>query len=196
MSGLRLQVERRLRPMVGMTACGDAIVEAVAPNWHFVAIIDALGHGPEAEESARAAEAAIHASVGAPLETVFDAVHRSLARRRGAVMAGLLSQAATFVFAGVGNVEIFTPAEVNRPVSMAGTLGGGAYRFRTFELPLRKGQRWVLASDGINAREAAPLITQTMQKPARAVADTLLQSASKDTDDVSLVVIDIEGASS
>jgi hypothetical protein len=192
-TALRLQLERRVRPMIGLTSCGDAIVEAVAPDWHFVAIIDALGHGPEAEESARAAESAIRASVGSPLETVFNAVHRSLFKRRGVVMAGLLAQASTFTFAGVGNVEVFSPAEVSQPVSMAGTLGGGAYRFRTFVLPLRAGQRWVLASDGINPREAAPLITKLIQQPATTVADALMAGAGRDTDDVSLVVIDVGG---
>jgi hypothetical protein len=196
MSRWRLLVEQRVRPMAGMTSCGDVVVDAVAPDWHFVAVIDALGHGPEAEDSARAAASAIRASAGAPLETVFDAVHRSVARRRGVVMAGLLVQAATFTFAGVGNVEIFTPAEVNRPVSMAGTLGGASYRFRAFDLPLRAGLRWVLASDGINAREAAPLLTKVWQKPAASVADALLSGVGRETDDVSLVVIDVEAARS
>ncbi|MCU0695225.1 MAG: SpoIIE family protein phosphatase [Myxococcaceae bacterium] len=196
MSGVRLKLEHRVRPMAGLSSCGDAVVEAIAPDWHFIAVIDALGHGPEAEDSARAAEAAIRASAGSPLETVFAAVHRALSKRRGVVMGGLLAQAATFTFAGVGNVEIFSPTEVNRPVSMAGTLGGGAYRFRAFTLPMRSGQRWVLASDGLNAREAGPLITQLTTKPATTLADTLMAKAGRDTDDVSLVVIDVEGAAS
>ncbi|MDX2015492.1 MAG: hypothetical protein SFW67_35195 [Myxococcaceae bacterium] len=196
MSVLRLRLERRVRPMAGLSSCGDAVVEAQAPGWHFIAVIDALGHGPDAEESARAAEVAIRASAGQALETVFDAVHRSLVRRRGVVMAGVLAQAASFSFAGVGNVEIFTPPDVNRPVSMTGTLGGAAYRFRAFDLPLRHGQRWVLASDGINARAAVALITQLGRKPAVAVADALMKDAGRETDDASLVVIDVEGAAS
>jgi len=181
--------------MEGFFACGDDVVEVRAEQWHLVAVIDALGHGPDAALSAAAARKALEASAGLSFVAVFEAVHRALPRQRGVVMSALLLEAGTAQFAGVGNVEIFAPDGVSRPVTMAGTLGGPPYRFRPFPLVLSAGQRWALATDGIKAREGAALFTRHRQSPAREVVDLMIDQASRPHDDVAVVVIDVEAAS-
>ncbi|MDP1823058.1 MAG: SpoIIE family protein phosphatase [Archangium sp.] len=194
-SRLTLSTATRLRPFEGLTACGDAVVEARAQGWHLVAVIDALGHGPDAALSAHAARKAVEEAAGQPLASVFAAVHRSLDKLRGVVMSALLVEGDQASFAGVGNVEVFAPEGVSRPVTMAGTLGGGPYRFRSFALALEVGQRWALASDGIKAREGSALFQKHRQAPARELVDLLIDHAGRPHDDVAVMVIDVEAAS-
>ena len=195
MSKLRFATASRLRPMEGLKACGDALVEARAEGWHLVAVIDALGHGPDAAVSALAAQRAAETAAGQPLSSVFEAVHRSLSKVRGVVMSALLIEGDQALFAGVGNVEVFAPEGVSRPVTMAGTLGGGPYRFRSFALSLEPGQRWALASDGIKTREGSALFGKHRQAPAQDLVDLLIDQASRPHDDVAVMVIDVEAAS-
>lgn len=192
MSGLRLSTAHRLRPMEGLHACGDAVVEAEVQGWHLLAVIDALGHGPDAELAALAAHKAALGACRQPLAQVFDAVHAALARQRGVVMSALLLENGVATFAGVGNVEIFAPEGVARPLAMAGTLGSGRFRFRSFEVPLAPGQRWVLASDGIKAREGAALLASLRAARPGEVAAALIERATRPHDDASVLVIDVE----
>lgn len=195
MSSLRLSVTTRLRPMEGLIACGDAVIDLRTNDWHLVGVIDALGHGPDAALSASAARRAAEESVGEPLHVVFEAVHRALPKMRGVVMSAVLLEGGHATFAGVGNVELFGPEGISRPVSMAGTLGGAPFRFRPFSLPLEAGQRWALVSDGIKAREGGAIFAKHRSAPAREAADALLEQASRPHDDVGVLLIDVESAS-
>ncbi len=191
---LRLSVTTRLRPMEGLIACGDAVIDLHTEDWHLVGVIDALGHGPDAALSASAARRAAEESLGEPLQVVFEAVHRALPKMRGVVMSAVLLERGAATFAGVGNVELFAPEGISRPVSMAGTLGGGAYRFRTFPLLLAAGQRWALASDGIKAREGSALFAKHRAAPAREVADVMVEQAGRPHDDVGVLIFDVEAS--
>lgn len=191
MSARRFTTAHRLRPMHGLSACGDAVIELGEGDWRLFAVIDALGHGPDAEKSAKASVAAAAGVVGQPLQRVFEAVHKALPGLRGVVMSALLAQGDDVTFAGVGNVELFVPPDVSRPVPMAGTLGGASYRFRSTVLPLRAGQRWVLASDGIKAREANVLLPTLRGETPDSVAETLLTRVTRSHDDASVLVVDV-----
>lgn len=180
--------------MEGLTACGDAVIELREEGWSFFAVVDALGHGPDAAKSADQTVLAAERSKRQPLAQVFETVHRSLSGMRGVVMSALLVEPAGATFAGVGNVEIFGPEGVSRPISMAGTLGGGSYRFRSFELPLSAGQRWVLASDGIKAREVNAILASLRGASADECAEALLTRVTRAHDDASVLVLDVEAA--
>lgn len=194
MSGLSVVASYGLRPMEGLIACGDAVVVLRVDRWHLYAVIDALGHGPDAAVSAAAARRAVEEAAGEPLVSVFEAVHRALPRLRGVVMSALLIDGEEALFAGVGNVEVFAPEGVSRPVSMAGTLGGAPYRFRSFPIALAAGQRWALASDGIKAREGSALLSKHRQTPAAQLVDLMIDQAGRPHDDVAVMILDVEGA--
>ena len=180
--------------MEGLNACGDAVIDLRAEGWHLLAVIDALGHGPDAQLSAQAAKRAIEEVKGQPLSSVFEAVHRSLTKLRGVVMSALLHEARETLFAGVGNVEVFAPEGVSRPIPMAGTLGGAPYRFRSFPVVLAAGQRWALASDGIKAREGAVVFAKHREQSAQHAADAMVAQAGRAHDDVGVLIIDVEAA--
>lgn len=194
MSRVRLSTTHRLRPVVGLTACGDSVVEVRDGHWHLVAVIDALGHGPDAERSARAAHKAVVASKGRELGMVFEAVHRALNGLRGAVMSALLVEESRVTFAGVGNVALFVPKGTSTPLTMAGTLGGFSYRYKSFPLTLAAGQRWGLATDGVRAREGSALFEAMKGEPAAALLDKLFAEATRSHDDVGVAVVDVEAA--
>jgi hypothetical protein len=194
MSALRFSTASRVRPMEGLTACGDVIIDLRREGWHLLAVVDALGHGPDAAKSASAALQAAQESIGQPLERVFEAVHRALPKLRGVVMSALLLESTGASFAGVGNVEVFAPEGVSRPVAMAGTLGGAAYRYRSFAVALEPGHRWALVSDGIRAREGSVLFHKFRQTPAQEAADSLVAQAGRAHDDVAVLIIDVEAA--
>lgn len=180
--------------MEGLVACGDAVIDVRAEGWHLLAVVDALGHGPDAALSADAARKAAEGSTGQPLAGVFEAVHRALPRLRGVVMSAVLLDQEGASFAGVGNVEVFAPEGISRPISLAGTLGGGSYRFRSFPLKLEVGQRWALASDGIKAREGSALFAKHRASPAKEALDAMVEQASRPHDDVAVLIIDVERA--
>lgn len=195
MSAFRFDIAQRARPMEGLSACGDLVVDVSDGDWRLFAVIDALGHGPDAEKSAKAAlNAIVTTAKKQPLSQVFESVHRALPGMRGVVMSALLAERGEFTFAGVGNVELFSPADVSRPVPVAGTLGSGTYRFRSSVLPLRAGQRWVLASDGIRARDASALLAKNREEKPQAVLEALFSSAMRAHDDASVLIIDVETA--
>jgi len=195
MSALHLKTASRVRPMEGLIACGDAVIDVRADGWHLLALVDALGHGPDAALSAAAASKAAEAARGQALASVFEAVHRALPRMRGVVMAAVLLEGEQATFAGVGNIEVFAPEGISRPVSLAGTLGSGAYRFRSFPLKLEVGQRWALASDGIKAREGGVLFARFRGLPPGQLAEVMVEQAGRSHDDVGVLIIDVEAAS-
>ncbi|MGV3623552.1 MAG: SpoIIE family protein phosphatase [Archangium sp.] len=195
MKGLRFNTAQRTRPMEGLSSCGDAVVDLTDGDWRLFAVIDALGHGPDAEKSAKAAVAALEKSAKKqPLAQVFEIVHRSLPGLRGVVMSAMLADRGEVSFAGVGNVEIFAPEGHARPAPAAGTLGSGTYRFRSVGITLAPGQRWVMASDGIKVRDASAIIAKSRTLPPAAAVDALFAQAARGHDDVSVLIIDIEAS--
>ena len=192
MSHVRLATAHRLRPAAGLTACGDTVVEVRHGPWHLVAVIDALGHGPDAEKSARAARKAAEECKGKDLAAVFEGVHRALGGLRGVVMSALLREDTSVTFAGVGNVAVFVPKGTSTPLTLAGTLGGTSYRFRSFPLTLAAGQRWGLATDGVRTREGGALFVAMKAAPAATLLDKLFAEATREHDDVGVVVVDVE----
>ncbi|MGH7590980.1 MAG: SpoIIE family protein phosphatase, partial [Gemmatimonadales bacterium] len=74
-----------------------------------VAVVDALGHGPEAAVAAARAVAAVKTYGHEPVLSVLQRCHAALAGGRGVVMnlAALDAGTRTMTWIGVGNVEGF-----------------------------------------------------------------------------------------
>lgn len=143
----------RSRPCEGETANGDlALVLEDGVREAFV-VVDALGHGPRAEEAAVAAAAALRAAdLAGGVEAVFDAVHRALRGGRGAAMTLVLREGPRLRAGGVGNVgmRLVPPGSLSL-VPTDGVLGARLRRLRVAEGVVTDG-RLVLHSDGISHR--------------------------------------------
>ncbi|KAB8168876.1 SpoIIE family protein phosphatase [Streptomyces sp. 3MP-14] len=134
-------------------ACGDAFAVRDTPAGRTVAVIDALGHGPEAERAALAALAAFDADPALPLRTLLERQHRALRRTRGAAIALLRLTERAAEFAAVGNVRLVRFG-LGRPRAgppgPPGIVGYTLPRLTVHRLPRVPGETLLLHTDGIH----------------------------------------------
>jgi hypothetical protein len=174
-----------------MSACGDVTVIEHRGDVLLFAVVDALGHGPDAEQSAHRACSILGANAELPLPQLFELCDRGLAGLREVVMGAIRVERGAATYAGVGNIELHGPPGISRPPSMTGTVGKGIKRFKEFPIALAPGQRWILTSDGIQARQlAAAVEAVSAMRPERAARE-LVQRAGREDDDVSALVMDV-----
>jgi phosphoserine phosphatase RsbX len=180
---------------------GDAHVAELLPQGAFFAVIDGLGHGPEAAQASRLATAIIRDYLRQPLSEVLAACHDGLRPTRGAVMslAVLDVESSTLQWCGVGNVEgaIF-PGKASRRARDSILLRGGVVGYRLPPLKvstvsLRPGDLLVLATDGIRPEFSAEVDATA---DVQLVADTVLQRCGKGTDDALVLVARYRGRTS
>lgn len=181
---------RALRSARGFSTCGDAVFAWTVEGAALFAVVDALGHGAPAAVSARIVAEVLARSCRRPLTEIFQGCDRALAGNRAVVMSAIQLREGRVLFAGIGNVEIWGPPDVSRPPTSAGVVGRGLRRVREWELAVEDGQRWVLASDGLQRRAAAKAIQETRALPADDAAVKILELAGREDDDVGVVVVD------
>jgi hypothetical protein len=181
---------RALRSAKGFTSCGDAVFAWSAAGAGLFAVVDALGHGPDAAASASIAAGVLARSCLRPLAEIFQGCDQALAGKRAVVMSAIQLRDERVVFAGIGNVELWGPPDVSRPPISAGVVGRGLRVVREWPLAVEGGQRWVLASDGLQRRAAAKAIGEARALEPDEAAVKILQLAGRDDDDVGVVVVD------
>jgi negative regulator of sigma-B (phosphoserine phosphatase) len=175
----------------GFSACGDATFIWSREPAGLFAVVDALGHGPEAAVSARIATGVLARSAGRPLPEIFLECDRALSGRRAVVLSAIQVREDDVLFAGIGNVEVYGPPGVPRPPTTAGMVGRGGMRtVREWRLAVEDGHRWVLVSDGISRRAAAGALRDAQPLPAEEAAARILQLAGREDDDAAVVVVD------
>ncbi len=178
----------------GFTSCGDAAVRCDFEGGMVFAVIDALGHGPDAAISAKRATEAVRASCQKSLKEMFQACDKSLTGVRGAVMSVIAVRQGTVQFAGVGNVELLGPALRAKPPTVPGSLGRGLTRFREFPITTEPGDRWLLVSDGIRMRGIGALVEASRKLPPGEAAQAILAGARRGDDDATVLVMDFSAA--
>lgn len=174
----------------GFSACGDATFIWSEGTAGLFAVVDALGHGPEAAASARIAAEALARGAGRPLPELFLGCDRALSGRRAVVLSAIQVREDDILFAGIGNVEVYGPPGVPRPPTAAGVVGQGLRAVREWQLPVQDGHRWVLVSDGISRRATAGGLHGAQQLAAEEAAARILQLAGREDDDAAVVVVD------
>lgn len=194
MGGSALKYAGASRPLIGEAANGDQWLIQRRPDGARVALVDGLGHGPEAEAAAIAAIDALRAAPDLPPVPALLRCDEALRGTRGAALSLLAidTAKATLHFAGVGNVEgqlrggtrerLFAPDR--------GILGRGIREPHLLELSL--GTEWMvlLYSDGIRARDLGASVG-----PGRSAADLaqlILAERARPTDDATVVVVTSE----
>jgi len=186
---MRLITAEAGAPRDGERLSGDAILVRRDGKRSLLALIDALGHGPEAHAVAsRACDILRTASLDHGLPPLLDAVAQGLAGGRGAAGMLCLLDGEHLHGCGVGNVQLRTTAGV--PVVWSeGVLGGRIRKLRFFEGALRSRGRLVLWSDGLATRVASDALTDAT--PAVAV-ERLMRDYRYHHDDASVLVADWE----
>lgn len=172
---------------------GDRHVVVGRPYGALLAVIDGLGHGPEAAAAALQAVRTLQARPELSIEQLFETCHQALRPTRGVVMtlAVLNHPAAMLEWCGVGNVEavLFRDASsANRRDAL--TLRGGVvgYRLPTIRvstLPLGAGDVLVFATDGVRNDFGDDV---DRDGDAQQIADSIWTRSVKGSDD-SLVFV-------
>src|SRR5881396_3494806 len=122
------------------------------------AVMDGLGHGPEAASAARQAAGILEASAGEPVIALVQRCHDGLRRTRGVVMslASFTARDSSMAWIGVGNVETVLlradPSASRRREAISrrgGVVGYQLPPLRATALPVSRGDTLIMATDGI-----------------------------------------------
>lgn len=181
------------RPYPGALESGDAFVVLERPAGPAVAVIDGLGHGPEAAQAARTAVDTLRGGGDRTVAELVSHCSKALRSTRGAVMAlAAFDEVLTSVtWIGVGNVSaiLVVPGAsgamtMREVVQRGGMLGAAELRsVRPITLPAPPGAVLVVATDGVRPEframacdQAAPesLAAELLSRYARATDDALV----------------------
>jgi serine phosphatase RsbU (regulator of sigma subunit) len=183
------------RPVASEAVSGDAWQLDWREHGCRIAVIDGLGHGPEAAAAAAAATAALAAS---PERSPLDAMelcHRALQGTRGAAMwIGAIERSAgagQLAWAGVGNVEarLWQAGRDQRLVAQRGIVGAVLPRLRTFESALEQDWLLLIHTDGIRERFTLEAGPDHLRENPQQLADGLLLAWARPTDDALVVAL-------
>ena len=186
------------RPRAGEDVSGDAAVVVPAEDAFLLAVVDALGHGPEAAATAERASSALHAFVGEDVTATIGRCHERLRGTRGAAVsaARYASATATLAWLGVGNVEAVLIRGGTRPRPsetlrlQAGTVGHELPGLRTATLPVRRGDVLLLATDGVDPGFADS--PDTSGSPQQ-IVDRILDRHADERDDALVLAVRLLG---
>jgi hypothetical protein len=204
--------------MPGEAESGDQHLVMPLANGALVAVVDGLGHGPEAAEASGIAVATLERHAGESLISLMQRCHQALLRSRGAVMtlADLDGRSGQMTWLGVGNVEGFLlradpGGGTGREAVLlrGGIVGHRLPGLRTSDLPVNAGDVLILATDGISSGFTQGLAPSTRSEPAlslakgqalgqtpQEIADRILARHWRGTDDALVLVARYRGGES
>ena len=176
----------------GETESGDLHVVAPFAAGVLIAVVDGIGHGPEAAKVARIATRVMKDYSHENLQSLIQRCHNALHGTRGVVMslASFNHETKIMIWAGVGNVQgNLLPMDKLRGsktllLSM-GTLGQQIGSVHPTELAVKPGDTLVFTTDGI--REDFHQGLNLKQSPQQLANDILARSA-RYTDDALVLV--------
>jgi phosphoserine phosphatase RsbX len=154
-----------------------------------LAVIDALGHGPNAASATASALACLRqVSLDGDLIEIMNSVHTALHASRGAAMTALLLGAGRIWGCAVGNVGIKVQGfSFDIPMS-PGVLGGRVRKLRVVEAKPHTPARIALFSDGISSRFS---LAGTLARPAQVACAQILAESGRTTDDATILIADL-----
>jgi len=170
--------------------------DAWAIDWHEgacrLAVIDGLGHGPEAAAAAARACAALAAQPKLGPVEALAACHDALAGTRGAAIsiAQIDPPAELLTYAGIGNVDaqLWQGGTSQRPIAYRGIVGVTYRTVRSFAVPLAPAWLLILHSDGVSARFDAFAVPDEAKTDPQTLADLVLERWGQQTDDATVLV--------
>ncbi len=181
---------------------GDLHVVVPFAHGVLVALLDGLGHGPEAAAAAAAAVPVLEDHAADPVPLLVQRCHDALRRTRGAVMslASFDVRDASMTWSGVGNVAgvLLRADAAQRRAGEALVARGGVVGYRlpplhAGTLRVAPGDVLVLATDGIRSGFAEGLATAPS---VQEIAETVLAGFASGTDDAHVVVARYLGGAS
>ena len=185
----------RVRPFPGQRRSGDGVFARTTEDVLWAGVIDALGHGPEAADTADAvlgwlASRDLAADLD-PLDLLAD-LHRAQRGGRGAaVTLAKVTAAGKVRVAGIGNVQarLIGPTRTKTFLCQDGNLGHGEPPLRGQSATMTPGESLLISSDGVRSRFDASDIRGFHLTRPEALAALIVRQHGKAHDDASALVI-------
>ena len=182
------------RAMPGEKASGDRELVLAESDRTLIAVVDALGHGQEASDAADRALSLLAKNADESVIALLRLCHAGLHGRRGVVMslASYRPRDSTLTWLSVGNVEgVLLQKDANGArqrsvlVTRGGIVGSELPSLRAEVLPVGAGDVLIFATDGIDGAFWHEL---NVDRPLQEVADHVLKSHGKSSDDALVLV--------
>ena len=181
-----------IRPCPGEKVSGDAVVIRPLEGGLFAAIVDVLGHGPEAHELALIIGEYLSRYPSSDIAGLMKRLHQHVKGTRGAVvgLCAIDEAAGRAVYAGTGNTVLrcFGKTET-RLVSLDGVLGQNMRTPRPQTLELEAGDLIVLYTDGVRDRFTSDEYPSIFHHAPKDVARTIVERFGKDYDDAACIAV-------
>jgi serine phosphatase RsbU (regulator of sigma subunit) len=188
----RLAHSSLIRPRHGERVGGDAAVTRPLEQGPFAAIVDVLGHGPEAHELALEIDAYLTRHGTSDVPGLMTRLHAHLKGTRGAA-AGLCAidaSAGRAVYAGIGNTVLRRFGRIEtRLVSQDGVLGQNMRTPRPQTLQLEAGDLIVLYTDGVKDRFTSDDYPGVFHHAPKEVARAIVERFGKEYDDAACIAV-------
>lgn len=179
----------------GEDMSGDHYLIWRVSNRVLIAVVDGIGHGPEAARASRMAVSVLEAHAEESLVSLFALCHKELRNTRGVVMsmAAFDGTDDSMAWLGVGNVgarllrtdktSMYSEEEL---LTYSGVVGHEMPPVLIFSvLPIFKGDVLILVTDGISHEFTKGVHTG---RSAHQIANDILSKHSKGTDDALVMV--------
>ncbi len=194
MNAKTLQWGVAVLPLAGETESGDNYVVRAFEAGALVAVIDALGHGREAAQTADIAREILEQHAHEEPAAILQWCHREMRDTRGAAisMATFDWPRRIMTWLGIGNVSgvlVRAESEIKPRVKQMVVYGGVVgYQFpesRPITEQIAPGDTLILATDGVR-REFAEMLPSSVNP--QVLADTILGAHATRSDDALVLV--------
>jgi phosphoserine phosphatase RsbX len=177
-------------PMPGEIQNGDAaLIRQSVTGDTILAVIDGLGHGPDA---AHASRKAIEVLTLMPFQTsvleAMEEIHRELRGTRGAAGTLCIVRELKLEICAIGNVALMCTGCSVPLVLSPGVLGHQVSRYRVAGCQVPSGARLALLSDGISTRFR---LEDYKQLSPEAACKEIMSRYRRKEDDASVLVADV-----
>jgi serine phosphatase RsbU (regulator of sigma subunit) len=156
-----------------------------------IAVVDGLGHGPQAAAAALAATTDLASHPGRDPAAAIQGCHEAIKGTRGAAMlvACVDLRVGQLTIAGVGNVEaqLWQHGRTQHLMSDRGIVGSVLPRIQPVALPLDADWLLLIYTDGIRNRFDLGAVQETAVD-GHGCAESLLDGWSRPTDDATVLV--------
>lgn len=180
-------------PIQGETACGDGWLVRHDAHRTLLAVVDGLGHGPEAAKAADTALRVISDHSGQAPAALIQLVHAALRATRGAAIgiATLHRESRSITFAGVGNIagSIIGAVSTKSMASYNGTVGHTMHKVQEFTYAWAPDASVILHSDGIQTRWRLDTYPGLHARHPALIAGVLHRDFIRGRDDATVLVV-------
>ena len=173
--------------------CGDSGITLEQKGILLCAVIDGVGHGPNAAIAAVTAKNYIEANSEAPLTETLQGVHEVLKSTQGAVacLCRIELKSGQLTMAGIGNItcRIFRGLDSERLLSREGILGYMVSTPREHTRKLDNAALLLMHSDGVREHFELFEYPDLLKGNAASVAARVVDTLGKNNDDASCLAV-------